>query len=55
MADGREHALDLVLAALVQRELDPRWAEQAGLRRRGRAVAAPTLVQMYERMGCVPR
>jgi hypothetical protein len=35
---GREHALDLVLAALVDRELDRVRAEEPGFGRCGRAV-----------------
>ena len=38
MADGREHPLDLVLAALVEDELDATAAEAARPRRRRRAV-----------------
>jgi len=36
--DGREHPLDLVLAALVNAQLDPAGAEAVGLRRARRAV-----------------
>jgi hypothetical protein len=38
VADRGEHALDLVLAALVEGELDAGRAEAAGLRRCGPAV-----------------
>jgi hypothetical protein len=38
MADGRKHALDLVLPAFVQRQLDPRRGEAACARRRRAAV-----------------
>jgi hypothetical protein len=36
--DGREHSLDLMLAALVDAQLDATRAEPAGLRRARRAV-----------------
>ena len=38
VADGREHPLDLVLAALVEDELDATRAEAAGSGGRGAAV-----------------
>src|SRR5207244_2209426 len=38
MADGLAHPLDLVLAPLVERQLDRRGPEEPGLRRRRKAV-----------------
>ena len=38
MADRLEHSLDLAVAALVNRQLDPRAVEAADVRRAGRPV-----------------
>jgi hypothetical protein len=38
MADGFAHALDLMLATLVQRQFEPRRSEPPDLRRRRAAV-----------------